>query len=533
MLLELLSGYGTGEERFWKEMGFSKRTHSGKVVDVDTAMTFSAYSAAVTLIAGNAAKLPVHIFKRIGEEERKRVRDHHLEWMLNRKPNTLSDSLSFRETLQMDVVNHGNGYAEIVRAGSKPIELWHIPPSRVRIDVVGNSLVYIVRRPDNREDRLDASRVFHIRNISPDGIYGWSTIRLAQEAIGLGLAAESYGAEFFGNGSQPGGVLMHPGKLTEKAAENLRRSWQERHANASGKSHTTAVLQEGMQWQQTTTDHEKSQFLEIRKYQVTEIARWLRIPPHMLADLDRSTNNNIEQQSLEFVTYCLSYWLEKWEAAIDTQLLLESEQKELYSEVVTDALLKADIQSRYNAYSTALSNGWTCVNEVRRKENMRPIGPKGDIYLLPANMLKAEDVLEPPEPPAPAEPPAQEEEPQPNEPTPTARMKEIDEAFQKLWANTWDRHRRREVAEILKAAKKPGVFLQRVEDFYQKLEPMMVESLGPIALSWTLASPGSRVVDVPKYAKAYCDGGRQRLLALAGECTPDGLLSKVEEWFEQ
>ena len=232
--------------------------------------------------------------------------------------------------------------------------------------------------------------VLHIPGLGFDGLVGYSPIAMAKNAVGMTLACEEYGAGFFENGATPGGVLEHPGVLKDPA--KVRESW---HAVYGGSKNAgkVAVLEEGMKYQQIGIPPEEAQFLETRKFQVDEIARLYRIPPHMVGDLDKSSFSNIEQQSLEFVKYTLDPWVIRWEQSLQKALLLPQEKREYFVKLNVDGLLRGDYQSRMTGYSVGRQNGWLSANDIREMEDMNPIPAEegGDLYLVNGNLCKLED----------------------------------------------------------------------------------------------------------------------------------------------
>ncbi len=247
--------------------------------------------------------------------------------------------------------------------------------------------MYRINLPQGGQAVLRKEQVLHVAGPGWDGLVGKSVIALARESIGLGMAAEQFGASFFGNGAHMAGVLEHPGNLTEEAAERLRKQWRELYSGLSN-AHRIAVLEEGMKYQRIGIPPEDAQFLQTREFQVEEVARWFNLPPHMLKDLRRSTFSNIEHQALEFVKYSLLPWLRRFEQAIKARLLAGEDEQDLYAEFSIEGLLRGDIESRYRAYATARQWGWFSANDVRRMENMDPI-EGGDVYLVPMNMVPA------------------------------------------------------------------------------------------------------------------------------------------------
>ena len=229
-----------------------------------------------------------------------------------------------------------------------------------------------------------------LQGLGFDGLIGYSPIAMARNAVGMTLACEEYGASFFANGARPGGVLQHPGVLKDPA--KLRESWQAVYGGAANTG-KIAVLEEGMTYQQIGIPPEEAQFLETRKFQVDEIARLYRIPPHMVGDLDKSSFSNIEQQSLEFVKYTLNPWVVRWEQALQKSLLLPEERKRYFIRFNVDGLLRGDYQSRMQGYAVGRQNGWLSANDIREMEDMNPIPAEegGDTYLINGNMTKLRD----------------------------------------------------------------------------------------------------------------------------------------------
>lgn len=236
---------------------------------------------------------------------------------------------------------------------------------------------------------LKPSDVLHVPGLGFDGLVGYSPIAMAKNAIGLAIATEEYGAKFFANGATPGGILEYPG--TVKNPEAVRESWTK--GFSGNNSHKVAVLEEGMKYTPISISPNEAQFLETRKFQIDEIARIFRVPPHMVGDLEKSSFSNIEQQSLEFVKYTLEPWIVRWEQSINRALLSESEKAAYFVKFNVDGLLRGDYQSRMNGYATARQNGWMSANDIRELENLDLIPPElgGDLYLINGNMTKLED----------------------------------------------------------------------------------------------------------------------------------------------
>lgn len=361
-------------------------TAAGVSVTEESSLRSSAVFACVRIISESIASLPLVLYRRAGRNK-ERATNHPLYPVLHDLANREMTSLEWRETTFAHVLLWGNAYSEIETDARGVVRgLWPLRPDRMTVQRgPDGALRYRYQLPDGGETTLPAYRVHHVRGLSPDGIIGYSPILLAaRQAVGLALATEEFGARFFSNGARPGLVVKHPGALKDAAYKRLKESWGEDHQGLSN-SHRVKILEEGMDIATIGVPPEEAQFLETRKFQVTEIARIYRVPPHMLADLDRATFSNIEHQSLEFVTYTLRPWLVRHEQAISRDLLKAPEREEYMARYVVEGLLRGDTKNRYEAYTAAIVNGWMTRNEVRELEDMNPADGL-DEYLLPLNM---------------------------------------------------------------------------------------------------------------------------------------------------
>ncbi|HUU96343.1 MAG TPA: phage portal protein, partial [Phycisphaerae bacterium] len=330
-------------------------------------------------------------------------------------PNPWMSAQTLRETLMGHALTWGNGYAEIERDNAgKPIALWPLRPDRTMPELVKatdgkQSLVYRVTTDSGPDVILFPDELFHVHGLGFDGLKGYSVLELASETIGMNKALEQFGAAFFGNGAMPGGVLVHPASLDDEARKNLRASLEAMHKGATN-AHRLALLEEGLQWQQIGIPAKDAQFLESRKFGVTEVARWFNIAPHMIGDLDRATFSNIEQQFLEFLTMTLSRWLRRWEHEGRRKLFSSPMRRKYFLEFITEGILRGDTQTRYAAYHTAVMDGWLTRNEVRERENLNPL-PGLDEPLVPnanavpADKDKPDDELPPTKPAPPIDEP--------------------------------------------------------------------------------------------------------------------------------
>ena len=371
---------------------------SGKSVTAQTAIQLSTVYACVRVISETVASLPLGVYEATDDGNLK-AGDHPLYHLLHDEPNPEMTSFVFRETLMTHLLLWGNAYAQIIRNGKgEVIALYPLMPNRMSVDRDSNGKLYYkyyrgsdkAIRSKEYEVILSPGDVLHIPGLGFDGLVGYSPIAMAKNAIGLAIATEEFGAKFFANGAAPSGVLEHPGTI--KDPTKVREAWQSQFGGSSN-SGKVAVLEEGMKYTPISISPEQAQFLETRKFQINEIARIFRVPPHMVGDLEKSSFSNIEQQSLEFVKYTLEPWLVRWEQSMIRSLLTPSEKQEYFIKFNVDGLLRGDYASRMSGYATARQNGWMSANDIRELENLDriPAEDGGDLYLINGNMTKLAD----------------------------------------------------------------------------------------------------------------------------------------------
>ncbi|MEA4822150.1 MAG: phage portal protein [Erysipelotrichales bacterium] len=379
---------------------FFGSTTSGKPVNENTSMQMTAVYSCVRILSEAIAGLPLHVYRYNDSGGKEKDLDHPLYRLLHDEPNPEMTSFVFRETLMSHLLLWGNAYAQIIRnARGEVVALYPLMPNKMKVDRDSKGqLYYLYQR--SQEDAaaigktsqiyLAPTDVLHSPGLGFDGLVGYSPIAMAKNAIGLAIATEEYGAKFFANGAAPGGVLEHPGTI--KDPQRVKESWNAAY-QGSGNAHRVAVLEEGMKYQPIGISPEQAQFLETRKFQINEIARIFRVPPHMLADLEKSSFSNIEQQSLEFVKYTLDPWCIRWEQSMSRVLLSESEKPQEFIKFNVDGLLRGDYASRMTGYATARQNGWMSANDIRELENLDRIPAElgGDLYLINGAMTKLED----------------------------------------------------------------------------------------------------------------------------------------------
>ena len=370
-------------------------TTAGKTVTERSAMQMTAVYSCVRILAEAIAVLPLHVYEYTESGGKQKAIKHPLYLLLHDEPNPEMSSFVFRETLMTHLLLWGNAYAQIIRNGKgEVIALYPLMPNKMRVDRdERGQLYYEYQHSSDEADtlkgtcvKLHQSDVLHIPGLGFDGLVGYSPIAMAKNAIGMAIACEEYGAKFFANGAAPGGVLEHPGTI--KDPQRVRESWQSTYGG-SGNSHRIAVLEEGMKYTPIGISPEQAQFLETRKFQINEIARIFRVPPHMVGDLEKSSFSNIEQQSLEFVKYTLDPWVIRWEQSLARVLLSADEKKKYFIHFNLEGLLRGDYQSRMNGYAIGRQNGWMSANDIRELENLDKIPAEegGDLYLINGNML--------------------------------------------------------------------------------------------------------------------------------------------------
>jgi len=369
------------------------RSNAGTVVNEQTAMQLTAVYACVRVLAESIAGLPLHLYEYEGTGKKKAT-SHLLYRLMHDRPNPEMTSFVFRETMMTHLLLSGNAYAhKIFNNRGDLIALYPLMPNRVSVERDADKrIIYRYTFADDdaeggyRVAKLSRSEVFHIPGLGFNGLVGFSPIAMAKNALGMGMAAEEFGSKFFANGAQPSGVLEHPGVL--KDHEKLRTSWQAAFGGSSN-SNKVAVLEEGLKYTPISLPPDQAQFLETRKFQVNEIARMFRVPPHMIGDLEKSSFSNIEHQSIEFVMYTLNAWVARWEQSMFSDLLPARDQEKYFWKFNVDGLLRGDYLSRMNGYAIARQNGWMSADDIRELENMDklPEGAGGDLYLINGNML--------------------------------------------------------------------------------------------------------------------------------------------------
>jgi HK97 family phage portal protein len=378
-----------GDDR-WYGNSFGYGTASGQHVTPERALLLSAVYSCVRVCCETVSSLPLVVYKRLPDGGKERAITHPLYKVLHNRPNQWQTSMEWVEMMQGHQELRGNAFSLIQPGPQGAIDqLVPIHPDRVQVYRLPNGrLRYAVRDWYSGELRSYLQdEMFHLRGWSSDGMVGMSTVSLGRETMGVGLGQQDYAARFLENDAQPRGVLEHPASMSPEGYKRAKDSFQESQSGAN--RHKTAILEEGMTYHALTLNNKDSQFLEAREFTRSEIAGMFRVPPHKIGDLTKATFSNIEQQNIEFVVDCVRPRVVRWEQRINNDLInpLEIDNEEYFCEFLLDGLLRGDQKSRYEAYTNGRNTGFLSVNDIRRMENLNPIGPDGDEYLRPLNMV--------------------------------------------------------------------------------------------------------------------------------------------------
>jgi len=530
---------------------------SGVTVNEKTALQSTAVFSCIRILSETIASLPLPVYRRLPGGGKERAADHYLYPLLHDQPNPEMTSFEFRETLMGHLALWGNAYAEIERDGAQQVRaLWPLRPDRMTVNRDNQGLRYAYSLPDGTLAILRQRNIMHVRGLSNDGTVGYSPIRMAREAIGLALATEEYGARFFGSGSRPGGVLEHPGKLTSEAAERLRHDWEAMHSGLSG-AHRVAILEEGLKWTQVGIPPEDAQYLDVRKFQIAEIARIFRVPLHLVNETDKAaTYASVEQFALQFVVHTIRPWLVRWEQSFKRDLFLPAERDKYFAEFLVDGLLRGDIESRYRAYATARQWGWMSADDIRELENMNPLPDgQGKIYMVPLNMVPASAVIAPP-----AEEKSMRQSEKRDKPKLPVRAKRPEQYYAAFFSAA-DRLVRWEASEIEKlvnthlwrSVRDIDAFGQAVERFYADERTgerigsyvrAVVQSYAAIIADDVVQEVGGELADdwseiqavgyANIFVRDHIADSKGQLLALAREQEPETTITtRLDEWRER
>lgn len=402
------------DERLWSPGLLGATALSGVTVSPDSALKVSAVWGCVRLISESMATLPLFVYRKRADGGRERADEHPLAWLLRHEPNNYQTAFEFVEMLTAHALLRGKGVAEIVPGARGAVDqLVPLHPDVVTVEQLANRRLRFRVNDGTGERVLNDDQVFYLRGLSLDGVNPLSVIEYARESIGLAMAAEQYGARFFSQSAMPPVVLEHPAKLSKEAQARLKENWQDMYGGLRN-AHRPGVLEEGMKATVLGLKPEDAQFLQTREFGVVDIARWFRVPLHMIQETSKSTSwgSGIEQLSLAFVQFTLLPWARRWEQAISRDLIIASDR--YYAAFNVNALARGDLKSRMESYQIGIMNGVYCPDDVRSLEDLNPLPDgQGQQFWMPANLTPVERALEEPEPappPAPTQPPTDDGE---------------------------------------------------------------------------------------------------------------------------
>ncbi len=365
-------------------------TASGIAINEETCLAVADFYKCDRVRRETIAALPLKVYKSL-DRGREEAKNHPLYFLLHDEPNDHMTNFTYIELLvsNLGVWNRHYSYIERNKMG-RIVALWPIRPDMCRLEIVDGQMWFHARRLNGPEMKFWDDEILYIPGPSREGYFPYRPVMQKREALGLAKAMETFGAKFFGNGSHSGGFLEHPGQISKEAAQRLKEQFEEKHSGLEN-AHRLAVLEEGMKFSTNTIPPEVAQFLQSREFQRGEIAGLERIPPHKIGDLSRSTNNNIEQQSLEFYTDSIAPWLERIEQAMNRGLLLPAEKGKFFIEFDADGMLRADTKAQTEYFTAMFQVGAMSENEIRLKKNM-PTIPGGDRYYVPLNMVPVDKI---------------------------------------------------------------------------------------------------------------------------------------------
>lgn len=360
------------DPRISELFGVPDPTISGIEVNEISALNYSAVYGAVSIVADALACMNVQVMQQVAPLHHIEKEDHPAWKLLNSSPDGEADAFSVRESQQAHCMLRGNTVSEIVRnVRGQAIEYHLLDPRKVDLSRTKSGTRDYAVRDTTGTKHLEESQVLHIPALSWDGFIGKSPITLARESVGLGLATERYGNTFFGRGGKPLGFLTKPNTFTKTQKDTLRAEWQELHDGIRN-ALNVGILSGGLDWKQIGLNAEEAQFLETRKFQIIEICRWFRIPPHMLGDMENAKFANTENMLLEFMIFTLWPWIKRWENQLNRKLFTRVEQASYYVKFDTSGLVGADSKAKWDAYEKAERGGFVTIEEVRAREGLPP-----------------------------------------------------------------------------------------------------------------------------------------------------------------
>ncbi|MDR5858208.1 phage portal protein [Halomonas eurihalina] len=346
---------------------------AGISVNNQNAMTLSAVYACIYVLSSSIAQLPLHVMRKQGDSI-EAAKDHPAYWMLHDEPNAWQTSYKWRETKQGHVLGWGNGFTQVVRSNRGELrELVMRRPWETQLVKNGNRWLYAVVEEDEGARAVQLEDMIHVRALGSDGRTGKSLIRQHAETIGLGLAAQQYGKDFFGGGGRPTGLVTVKNTLQKDSWERLKDTWQKSVSRLKGSENKTLMLPADLDYKSITIPPEDAQFLETRKFNRSEVAGIFNVPAHMINDLDKATFSNISEQAIQFVRHTMMPWIVNWEQEINRRIFTRAERAAgYYCKFNLAGLLRGTAKERAEFYHYAITDGWMDRNEARVLEDMNP-----------------------------------------------------------------------------------------------------------------------------------------------------------------
>ena len=388
-LLERITNVFTPKKTEKRNLSFNSIFPQVNSFDTDKALTLTAVWCAIRLLSESVSSLPISVYTKRNNGDKLEDTKSPIYKLIKYKPNYYQNKITFFEFIMLSICTDGNGYAQIVRNNSgTPVQLLCIDPEKVTVVVNNNELFYQVN--DGRV--LDSADMLHIKTITDDGVTGLSPIDQCAKALKWSESLEEFGSTFFSNGAKPSSILQTDRALSDTALQRLKNSFNNNYGNLKN-SNSTIVLEEGLSFKPISISPEQAQFLSSRQFSIEEVARIFNVPPHLLKDLSKSSVNNIEMQSQEFVTYTLMPYITRIEEEMNLKLFRTNELGKTFVEFNVNGLLRGDVKSRTEAYKTAITNGYMSINEVRQKENMNSI-EGGDKHFMQMNMTTIDKIGE-------------------------------------------------------------------------------------------------------------------------------------------
>jgi len=372
-----------------RNLNFTNGLFAGNDITNDKALTLTAVWCAIRLLAESVSAMPISVFTKQDNGDKIEDVKNPIYNLLKFKPNFYQDKVTFFEYMMLSILTEGNSYVKIIRNNSgTPTQLIPLNPNDVTVVVKDNELFYQI----NNFGVLDSSDILHIKTLTDDGITGISPLQQCAKSLKWSESLEEFGNTFFANGAKPSSILQTDRALSDSALTRLKSSFNNSYANLKN-SNSTIVLEEGLTFKPLSLSPDQSQFLASREFSIAEVARIFRVQPHLLMDLTKSSFNNIEMQSQEFLTYTLMPYINRIEAQLNLKLFRSNQLGKTFVEFNVNGLLRGDAKTRSEAYRTAITNGYMSINEVRRKENLNGIDG-GDKHFMQLNMTTIQKIGE-------------------------------------------------------------------------------------------------------------------------------------------